>query len=193
MSEDKRFLLAKLAIEQGDRFQARDHLTSLLKEDQNNVEYWLLLSIVVDSNKERVFCLKKVLAIEPRNREARLGLILFGGVDPGVVKPADLKARDWSRDLVDIHKKEKPEKKRKKSRYNYKQLLPLLIGGVSIILVLFFTGILFPGRGSIFSPKLTITPITWSLWSTWLVGLRSLEKAGTCPPRGRLTSYQPRA
>ena len=162
MSEDKRFLLAKLAIEQGDRFQARDHLTSLLKEDQNNVEYWLLLSIVVDSNKERVFCLKKVLAIEPRNREARLGLILFGGVDPGVVKPADLKARDWSRDLVDIHKKEKPEKKRKKSRYNYKQLLPLLIGGVSIILVLFFTGILFPGRGSIFSPKLTITPITWT-------------------------------
>ncbi len=162
MTEDKRYLLAKLAIEQGDRFQARDHLTSLLKEDQENVEYWLLMSTVVDSKKERIFCLKKVLAIEPRNKEARLGLILFGGVDPGVVKPADIKVKDWSRDLADIHKKDTPKKKQKKTRYNYKQLLPLLGGGVIIILVLFFTGLLFPGRGSIFSPKLTITPITWT-------------------------------
>ena len=162
MSEDNRYLLTKLAIEQGDRFQARDHLTSLLKEDQNNVEYWLLLSIVVDSDEERVFCYKKVLGIEPNNKEAKMGMILFGGVDPGIVKPAELKVRDWSRDLADIYQKDKPKEKRKKSRYNYKQLMPLLIGGVIIILVLFFTGVLFPGRGSIFSPKLTITPITWT-------------------------------
>ena len=162
MAEDKRFLLAKLAIEQGDRFQAKDKLSELLKEDQNNVEYWLLMSTVVDSKKERVFCLKKVIAVDPGNQEARLGLILFGALDPGTVQPAEIRKRDWSKELKDIRKKDKPKKERKRSRYNYKQLLPLLSGGVIIIVVLYFSGLLFPGRRSIFSPRLTITPITWT-------------------------------
>lgn len=162
MAEDKRFLLAKLAIEQGDRFQAKDKLSELLKEDQNNVEYWLLLSTVVDSTKERVFCLKKVIALDPRNQEARMGMILFGALDPGKVHPAELRKRDWSKELKDIRKKEKPKKERKKSNYNYKQLLPLMGGGVAIIVLLYFSGLLFPGQRSIFSPKLTITPMTWT-------------------------------
>ena len=162
MAEDKRFLLAKLAIEQGDRFQAKDKLSELLKEDQDNVEYWLLLSTVVDSTKERVFCLKKVIALDPRNQEARLGMILFDALDPGKIQPAEIRKRDWSKELKDIRKTDKPKKERKKSNYNYKQLLPLLGGGVTIIVVLYFSGLLFPGRGSIFSPKLTITPLTWT-------------------------------
>ena len=162
MAEDKRFLLAKLAIEQGDRFQAKDKLSELLKEDQDNVEYWLLLSTVVDSTKERVFCLKKVIALDPKNQEARLGMILSGALDPGKVHPAELRKRDWSKELKDIRKKEKPKKERKKSNYNSKQLLPLLGGGVAIIVLLYFSGLLFPGQGSIFSPKLTITPMTWT-------------------------------
>jgi tetratricopeptide (TPR) repeat protein len=162
MADDKRYLLAKLAFEQGDRFQARDHLTELLKEDQENIEYWLLMSIVVDSRKERIFCLKKVLALDPNNEEARLGLILFGGLDPGDVRPTPFRVKDWSKDLPDLRKKEKPKKVRKKSRYNYKQLLPLAVGSVVILVILFLTGVLFPGMGSIFSPKLTITPVTWT-------------------------------
>ncbi len=161
MAEDKRFLLAMLAIEQGDRFQAKDKLSELLKEDQDNVEYWLLLSTVVDSTKERVFCLKKVIALDPGNQEARLGMILFGALDPGKVKPAEIRKRDWSKELKDIRKKDKPKKERKKSRYNYKQLLPLLGGGVTIIVVIYFSGLL-PGQRSIFSPRLTITPMTWT-------------------------------
>ena len=67
MAEDKRFILAKFALEQGDRFQARDLLAELLKEDPGNIEYWLLLSTVVGSNKERIYCLNKVLEIDPDN------------------------------------------------------------------------------------------------------------------------------
>ena len=78
MEEDKRFTLAKFAIEQGDRFQARDLLASLLKDDPDNIEYWLLMSTVVESQKERVYCLKKVLTLDPINPDARLGMILFG-------------------------------------------------------------------------------------------------------------------
>ncbi|MCD6424718.1 MAG: tetratricopeptide repeat protein, partial [Anaerolineales bacterium] len=161
MAEDKRFSLAKLALEQGDRFQARDQLASLLKEDQDNVEYWLLMSTVVESNKERIYCLNKVLDIDHRNEEARLGLILFGAVDPGSVRPGEIKKKDWTRDLPDISKKEKSNKQEKKSRYNYKQLIPLGVGSFIILLVVVFSGIL-PGTRSIFSPRLTITPMTWT-------------------------------
>jgi len=161
MAEDKRFILAKLALEQGDRFQARDQLASLLKEDQDNVEYWLLMSTVVESNKERIYCLNKVLDIDHRNEEARLGLILFGAVDPGSVRPGEIKKKDWTRDLPDISKKEKSKKQEKKSRYNYKQLIPLGVGSFIILLLVVFSGIL-PGTRSIFSPRLTITPMTWT-------------------------------
>lgn len=179
MAEDKRLLLARLAIEQGDRFQAKDLLSELLKEDQNNVEYWLLLSTVVDSDKERVFCLKKVIDLDYRNQDARLGLILFGGLDPGEIQPVEIKKRDWSKELTDIRKKSKPKKTSRKRRYNYKRLIPLLGGGLVIILVLFFSGFFFPGRGSIFSPRLTITPITWT--PSVDPGL-SLELSGTPNP-----------
>lgn len=161
MAEDKRFILAKLALEQGDRFQARDQLASLLKEDQDNVEYWLLMSTVVESNKERIYCLNKVLDIDHSNEEARLGLILFGAVDPGSIRPVEIKKKDWTRDLPDIGKKEKSKKHEKKSRYNYKQLVPLGVGSFIILLVVVFSGIL-PGTRSIFSPRLTITPMTWT-------------------------------
>ena len=162
MAEDKRFLLARLAIEQGDRFQAQDRLSELLKEDPNNIEYWLLFSTVVNSKEERIFSLKKALALDPKNEEARLGLILSGALDPGKVQPAEIRKRDWSKELQDIQKKDKSKKEPKKSRYNYKQLLPLLGGGVTIIVVLYFSGLMFPGQRSIFSPKLTITPLTWT-------------------------------
>ena len=162
MAEDKRFLLARLAIEQGDRFQAQDKLSELLKEDPNNVEYWLLFSTVVNSKKERIFCLKKAIALDPKNEEARLGLILFGALDPGKPQPAEIIKKDWSKELIDLRKKDKPKKEPKKSRYNYKKLLPLLGGGVIVIFVLTISGLLFPGIGSIFSPRLTITPMTWT-------------------------------
>ncbi len=161
MAEDKRFILAKLALEQGDRFQARDQLASLLKEDQDNIEYWLLMSTVVESDKERIYCLHKVLDIDPRNKEAQLGMILFGAVDPGSVRPVEIRKKDWSRELPDIRKKEKATKPQKKSRYNYKQLIPLAVGSFIILLAVVFSGIL-PGTRSIFSPRLTITPMTWT-------------------------------
>ncbi len=162
MAEDKRYMLAKLALEQGDRFQAREHLSNLLNEDPDNLEYWLLMSTVVESNKERIYCLNKVLALDPKNPEAALGMILFGGQHPADLRPAAIKKLDWSKDLPELNKKEKKQKETKKSAYNYKKLVPLLAGGGIVLIGLFFSGLLFPGMRSIFSPMLTITPITWT-------------------------------
>jgi len=161
MSEDRRYILARLALEQGDRFQARDHLAELLKEDPDNIEYWLLMSTVVESNKERVYCLKKVLDRDPGNQDASLGMILFGAQHPKNVRPAEIKKRDWLREVPDLRKLESTREKPKKSSYNYKQLVPLLVGSLLLILVLVLGGVL-PGTRSVFSPRLTITPLTWT-------------------------------
>ena len=70
------------AIRQGQRRRARDLLTRLLRADQSNPEYWLWMSSVVDSLKERKYCLEMVLRVDPDNRQARQGLVMMGAVPP---------------------------------------------------------------------------------------------------------------
>lgn len=70
------------AIRQGQRQRARDLLTRLLRNDQNNPTYWLWMSAVVETAKERIFCLQTVLQFEPDNKAAKLGLIMAGALPP---------------------------------------------------------------------------------------------------------------
>lgn len=84
------------AIRQGQRQRARDLLTRLLRSDQNNPKYWLWMSAVVDTTKERVFCLQTVLQFEPDNQAAKLGLIMAGALPPQEsVKSTPLLKRKW--------------------------------------------------------------------------------------------------
>ena len=66
----------------GDRPQARDLLTRLLKADQKNVQYWVWLSAAVDTQKERLYCLQTAIQLDPQNAAAKRGLILFGALPP---------------------------------------------------------------------------------------------------------------
>lgn len=78
---------AQDAVRQGDRVRARDLLTRLLKTDQNNATYWVWLSTVVDSAKERLYCLQTALKLDPENAAAKRGLLLLGGLDPDNAAP----------------------------------------------------------------------------------------------------------
>lgn len=80
MTDDVMLNEAIDAIRQGQRQRARDLLTRLLRTDQNNPTYWLWMSAVVDTSKERIFCLQTVLQFEPDNKAARLGLIMAGAL-----------------------------------------------------------------------------------------------------------------
>jgi len=84
------------AIDAGDRARARDLLTRLLKINQENPQYWLWMSALVDSAKERVYCLKEVLRRDPNNEAARRGL-LFHGAAPvqAASAPAPVIRRNW--------------------------------------------------------------------------------------------------
>ncbi len=82
MTDDVMLNEAIEAIRQGQRQRARDLLTRLLRTDQNNPNYWLWMSAVVDTTKERIFCLQTVLQSEPDNKAAKLGLIMAGALPP---------------------------------------------------------------------------------------------------------------
>ena len=61
MADDKMLQEAIEAVDNGHRDRARDLLTRLLKANQTNPKYWLWMSSVVESTKERIYCLQKVL------------------------------------------------------------------------------------------------------------------------------------
>jgi tetratricopeptide (TPR) repeat protein len=83
MPDNVMFQEAIEAVRQGQRSRARDLLTRLLRADQNNPEYWLWLSAVVDTLKEQIFCLQSVLRLDPGNPKAKRGLVLLGAAAPG--------------------------------------------------------------------------------------------------------------
>src|SRR5690242_17346321 len=80
--ENPMFQDAVDALRRGDKMRAKDIITGLLKEDQNNATYWVWLSAAVDNTKERIYCLQTALKLDPQNAIARRGLVLLGALEP---------------------------------------------------------------------------------------------------------------
>ena len=70
------------AARAGDRVLARDLLSRLLRADSTNTEVWLWMSSVVDSTRERIYCLESALRHDPSNRAALRGLVVLGARPP---------------------------------------------------------------------------------------------------------------
>lgn len=62
------------ALKAGDRTSARQLLTAAIRQDSNNALAWLWLTGALDSDDERLACLRQVLRIDPGNRAAARGL-----------------------------------------------------------------------------------------------------------------------
>jgi tetratricopeptide (TPR) repeat protein len=102
MADENIFQEAVEAIKNGEKDRARELFTGLLKRDKNNPEYWLWLSSVVESHKERIFCLENVIRLDPENQAAKRGLILLGGRAAGEdIKPVPPVRRRWILEPVD--------------------------------------------------------------------------------------------
>jgi tetratricopeptide (TPR) repeat protein len=95
------------ALRLGDRVRAKNILTRLLKEDQNNPTYWIWMSAAVDTAKERIYCLETALKFQPENAIAKRGLVLLGGLPPDEnIQPFPLnRPRAWEDDLLLAHEK----------------------------------------------------------------------------------------
>jgi len=103
---------AMYALRHGDRVRARDMLTRLLKTDERNPTYWVWLSAVVDTQKERVYCLQMAIKVDPENAAAKRGLRILGALPPDdSIPPFPLNhPRQWEEKL--IIPQEPKEKKR---------------------------------------------------------------------------------
>lgn len=95
--EDSIFKEVRKAVEEGDRPRARDLLSRALRRDQNDVNVWLWMSAVVDTPKERAYCLQEALRIDPNNVAAKRGLNMMGELvpEPYSGEPQRLKSRNW--------------------------------------------------------------------------------------------------
>lgn len=93
---------AKAAIRERDFLKARELLAQLIKEDKKNADYWLWMSAAVDSTKERIYCLKEALQLDPENRGARFGLQLAGEreFDPRLAIPLQDQSKVWEKRFI---------------------------------------------------------------------------------------------
>ncbi len=103
MTQEKMFKAALEAIDQGQKVRARDLFTRLLRSDSSKADYWLWMSTLVDTEKERVYCLESALRADPDNEAAKRGLIILGAREAGdEVKPVPPVRRHWERELGDV-------------------------------------------------------------------------------------------
>lgn len=112
MSEETQIMLqdAVEALRQGERQRARDLLTRLLKEDQNNPDVWGWLSTAVETPKERLYCLQTAIKLDPQNAAARRGLVMLGAMPPDpAMTPFSLNhPRPWEEKTVLAEEQDKP-------------------------------------------------------------------------------------
>ncbi|MBN1231495.1 MAG: tetratricopeptide repeat protein [Anaerolineales bacterium] len=143
MSELKMFEEALNAIQRGERARAKDLLTRLLRSDQQNKEYWMYLSSVVDTSREQIYCLQNVLKIDPKSEVAKRGLILLGAETPGQkitpVRPRRTRPFEIGEmGLPQISEKEEKKKRRKSRRVG------LSIAGLLILAAIVVYGVYNP-------------------------------------------------
>jgi tetratricopeptide (TPR) repeat protein len=89
------------ALRRQDTTRAKDILSGLLKDEPNNVEYWVWMSAAVETAKERLYCLQTAARLDPENAAARRGLRLLGALPPDdSLPPFPLnQPRTWLEDL----------------------------------------------------------------------------------------------
>lgn len=161
MADDKMLQEAIEAVSNGHRDRARDLLTRLLRANQSNPKYWLWMSSVVESAKERVYCLQKVIHLEPENRAAKLGLLLEGAANPGKgLQSIPVEPRNWQDSYKTTSFDSSPRKIVRLAMY----------AGASMIVISFILlGLMGPriSRAGYFGGvQLTVTPIFETIAAT---------------------------
>lgn len=171
MSDEKMLQEAVNAIAQGQRERARDLLTRLLRANQNNPQYWLWMSAVMDTTSERVYCLQSALKLDPNNQAAKRGLILAGALPPDeTIVPKPPPRRSWASEAVSVEKKEQRSgfMGTLLDLWERRTMRPYLIGG-GVLAALLFLGViagvisaLARRAQPVATVQRTITPVAWA-------------------------------
>lgn len=81
-SSEDTFSQALAAARSGRRVKARSLLSRLLRTDSGTVDYWLWMSSVVQSKKDKIYCLESALKLDPNNAAVLRGLTILGARVP---------------------------------------------------------------------------------------------------------------
>lgn len=110
-ADDVIFQEAVDALRGGNKARARELLTGLIKENQDNADYWIWLSATMETSKERVYCLQTAFKLDPENVTAKRGLILLGALPADeTIQPFPMnRPRTWEERLLLAHEKPKPK------------------------------------------------------------------------------------
>jgi tetratricopeptide (TPR) repeat protein len=132
MADDNILQEAINAIQDGDLPRARDLLTRSLKNNQANPEYWLWMSAVVATPKERIYCLQEVLHYDPQNASAKRGLDLLGANPEGdLPKAQTLARRNWQ-----VRQAVKAAEVRALPKLPIRKLIAWGAGGLAVVVLL---------------------------------------------------------
>lgn len=167
MADDSTFQEAVEALRQKNKAKAKELLTKLLKNEQNNVQYWIWLSAAVETTKEQIYCLQTALRLDPENSIAKRGLILLGALPPDEsVQPFPLnRPRLWDEQLALATDQPKESGLKTMASSPVVRLLAFSVLGFALVGVVVF-GLLLPGARRSTpathtpgpSPTFTLTP-----------------------------------
>ncbi len=139
MADDRILEEAISAIQNGQKGRARDLITRLLRKDPARVDYWLYMSAVVETPKERIFCLENVLKYDPGNETAANGLVMLGAMQPSREKPPVRPVNERTWDITEMFSGDSVAKPaaQERTRMPLAQTMTLiLVAVVSVVLLL---------------------------------------------------------
>ena len=126
------------AGKRGDHARARKLLLELLRSDNREPLYWLLMSTAVELREERIYCLQNVLFLDPENGAAKHDLELLGAPIPQANVPAFVpeETEDWQTKEIAAPKLRKRKRKTSKDEpWSLNWILGTLGIGLVVILL----------------------------------------------------------
>nr|MBI2903948.1 tetratricopeptide repeat protein [Chloroflexota bacterium] len=124
------------AARRGERAKARDLFTRLLRHDQRIEEAWLWMSAVVESDRERVFCLNNVVKLNPAGKTAKRGLALLGALPPDMRGDLDIDVVG-----VTLQARARPQSQRRGLAFRRSRRLENLVIAALALIVLVVVGL----------------------------------------------------
>lgn len=125
------------AGQKGDHARARKLLLKLLRTDNREPLYWLLMSTAVESREERIYCLQNVLFLDADNSAAKHDLELLGAEMPQANAPAFIpeENEDWQTKEIAAPRIRKKRRKPKEEPWPLTWILASLGLGVIVIIL----------------------------------------------------------
>lgn len=177
MSEQDLILAGKSALNVGNKAKAANIFAQLVKQYPNSEQGWMLLANSVSDAKQRDYCLRRVLAINPNNIDARNALAPltsppFDSSPSTFDSPQPFQPNTSAPFIID-ETEEKIEKQKTQRRKKDQKIIQntMIMGGVVILCTLIVALIILLGLpNNLFAPKnlppssLTAIPLapTWT-------------------------------